>query len=329
MHAGDVPHGGIGMIDMEKVLMANDISPVFFPGHYDFSLIGKCKRMMFLLRKMITFSTGHYVCVFKMPINAKVVKLLIRWLSTRKNIRLICYISDIDGIRDASDSLLQKELMFYKKFRYFIVHNSRMEEYLKQHIPAAKFSSIQLFDFLATPVTIKRHKSLEIAFAGNLFKSLFLEKTDKELKSSSVVLHIYGMNVTEAMLTQRSNCFHGVVGPYELPAAMKGAFGLVWDGDSGLGPKGAFGDYMRLIAHHKTSLYLMAGMPVIVYEDAGTAEIIVNEGAGFTISKLSEIEGKINCLTDDAYDQMCTNAQRLAMKLSKGEFLQEALSKLL
>ena len=50
--------------------------------------------------------------------------------------------------------------------------------------------------------------------------------------------------------------------PDELPAALEGGFGLVWDGDSAETCSGVFGEYLRYNNSHKASLYLASGFPL-------------------------------------------------------------------
>ena len=52
--------------------------------------------------------------------------------------------------------------------------------------------------------------------------------------------------------------------PDELPSALEGSFGLVWDGDSSKTCSGVFGEYLRYNNSHKASLYLASGFPIIV-----------------------------------------------------------------
>lgn len=326
MHKHSVAHGGIGLIDMEKILYANGFEPVFFPAHYDFSFLGKIRRLAFFLKTVLRLSGGKFICVFKVPVQAKLVYYLLHFCSRKSNVTFVCYVADLDGLRGGDERLFKKEIQFLKRFKNFIVHTPEMQQLLMDNGVNGLFSPLYLFDFLAAPNLIKREKSCQVAFAGNLFKSTFLENVDQIAASTQLHFHIYGPNQSVEMENQKSATYHGCFEPYDLPAIMKGAFGLVWDGDGVEKPIGLFGDYMQFIAHHKASLYLMAGMPVIVYDKAGTSKIIVEANAGFAVSSLAEIEERINALTDAEYQVMAENAQSLAKRLSSGTFLLKALT---
>jgi hypothetical protein len=70
-------------------------------------------------------------------------------------------------------------------------------------------------------------------------------------------------------------------------------------------------------------------MPLIVYEKAGSAELIKRYNIGFTIRNLFEIEEKIMSLSDTEYRQMCTNTHELAEKISSGACLTSALQEII
>ncbi|HEX4371979.1 MAG TPA: hypothetical protein VHZ50_01620, partial [Puia sp.] len=141
--------------------------------------------------------------------------------------------------------------------------------------------------------------------------------------------NLYGTGVTELMIVQKNVFYKGVFEPYTLPNLLEGAFGLVWDGDKIDSEGGSIGHYMQYITHHKISLYILSGMPIIIYEKAGAAELIKQYHIGFTINNLFEIEEKIKTLTNDDYNKMTSNMHALARKISSGGFLKNALTEII
>ena len=131
-----------------------------------------------------------------------------------------------------------------------------------------------------------RALSRDIVFAGNLEKSVFLEKLG-ELASPGNGLHfyLYGPGCTEKMRSQENATWMGIEKPYDLPAKLKGSFGLLWDGESIGEPGGSLGDYMRYISHHKLSLYILSGLPLIVPEIAGSATMVEKYKIGISCKK--------------------------------------------
>ena len=76
--------------------------------------------------------------------------------------------------------------------------------------------------------------------------------------------HIYGPNYTPEKKCSRI-VYQGEFSADELPAHLKGQFGLIWDGSSVNTCEGNFGEYLRYNNPHKISLYLACGLPVIIW----------------------------------------------------------------
>ena len=86
---------------------------------------------------------------------------------------------------------------------------------------------------------------------------------------------------------------------------------------------------MQYISHHKLSLYILSGLPLIVPAIAGSAMLVEKYKIGITIRSLYELEDKIKNITDGEYQQMKKNMQPLAEKKSAGGCIKEALQKLM
>ena len=322
-------HGGIGFVDAETILMKEGYQPIEFPCHDRFSVKAKWIRLGYLLKSFFSIR-GPAVVVFIFPVYAGMVKLLLKLLSRRRGVHIICFIGDIDGIKDGNKEGLESDIKQLQGYRNFIVHNTAMQHWVEQQIPRSNSAPINFFDFLAKTYEGNRTLSGDIVFAGNLEKSVFLEKIG-ELASSGPGLHfyLYGPGCTELMRAQKNATWLGIEKPYDLPAKLKGSFGLLWDGDSIDEPGGSLGDYMQYISHHKLSLYILSGLPLIVPAIAGSAMLVEKYKIGITIRSLYELEDKIKNITDGEYQQMKKNMQPLAEKISAGGCIKEALQKLM
>src|SRR5689334_14407432 len=126
-------HGGAGFVDAEKILLSQGFQPIFFPHHYGFSLRAKFDRLLFFFKTLFAIKRNSVV-IFLFPVYARINLLLIKWLS-KKNVKIVCYIADIDGIKDGDQKLLRKEISFFKRFKFFIVHNERMRDWLHKNVP--------------------------------------------------------------------------------------------------------------------------------------------------------------------------------------------------
>lgn len=321
-------HGGIGLTDAEKILISEGYTPILFPHQQNFSVAAKISRFFCLFKIVLQIPKGSVV-VFLFPMYAKMAQLLVQLLLLRKNIRLICFITDIDGIKDGDPQKLEEDISFFKKLKYFIVHNDRMQQWLSSRVEGANSAQIVFFDFLAKPVEITREQSRDIVFAGNLEKSTFLEKLYL-LKDKQPALHfnLYGPHQTNSMLLQENATWHGIERPYDLPQKLQGSFGLLWDGDSIDGPGGSLGEYMQYISHHKLSLYILSRLPLIVPSTTAAEELVKKYKIGIALNNLYEIEEKIKSLSDEEYREMQKNMQPLAQKICTGGCLKDALAEL-
>lgn len=236
-------HGGICNIDAEKIFLSLGYKAIQFPGTHDFSIRSKWKRSLYLIRLFFTISSRDLV-VFQFPLYAKIHELLLRMLHI-KGVPIICFISDIEGLRDGNKELLEKEKKAFRRFKLFIVHNERMRQWLQPIVPGAAISQLLFFDYLTTPAHQHRTKDTRIVFAGNLQKSPFIYKLG-QLKTNSpqLLFYIYGAGHGEKNSFPENVTYKGVLPPYELVTQIQGSFGLVWDGPGIESCTGNYGSYL-------------------------------------------------------------------------------------
>jgi hypothetical protein len=318
-------HGGVTCVDAEKVLLKLGFKPISFPHHHNFSLSAKMGRLFFLL-KMIVSAKRRSTVAFLFPVYARMNWLLLRILRL-KGVKLVCIIADIEGMRDSDEDLLKTETRQLRQCRYFIVHNDKMKSLISQIVPGSTCQPLFFFDFLTDPLPIQRTKTNTIVFAGNLEKSKFLLQLDQV--NSPIQFNVYGPGIPEKIIGYTNVQYGGIHKPYAMPGIVQGSFGLIWDGNSIESCTGGYGTYLHYNSQHKLSLYILSSLPVIVWEEAATAELVKEYKIGFTINSLHEIAGKINSLSDDEYRQMQINMRPLAEKISKGECLGVAITQLM
>ena len=329
-HSGrQVYHGGIGNIDAEKIFLQKGFIPLKFPSHYDFSVIAKFRRIFYLIKTAWSLPSHSFV-FFQFPLYARMDKWLVRMLGFRKSVRIVCFLTDIDGIKDGDSKLLCREIKQLRRYPYFVVHNEIMKQWLLSQIAPAAIAVIDFFDFLSTPAGIQREKSFEIAFAGNLEKSKFLLLLEQLKKNApGLIFNVYGQYPSAQLLQQSNINYKGFQLPYQLPAVLEGAFGLVWDGDAIDCPAGNLGDYMKYISPHKLSLYIMSGMPLIVCSSAAAAVLVSKYKIGIAVKSLFELQTAINAVSEEHYRQMAENTKKIASDLSSGKMLGNSIDELL
>lgn len=323
----EVFHGGVGNVDAEKIFLSRGYKALTFPGTFDFSLLSKLNRLLYLIRLFFTISSCDLV-VFQFPLYARVHELLIKLLRI-KGVPVICLILDIEGLRDGNKALLEKDKKALQQFTLFIVHNERMQQWLLPLAPHAAIVQLQFFDFLTTPAQQQRVKDRNIVFAGNLEKSPFVYKLGELTRyCPTLSFSIYGPGLSGADQLPENVAHKGVYPPYELVQLVKGSFGLVWDGPDIESCTGNYGSYLALNSPHKLSLYIMTGIPLLVPEMSASAALVKQYGIGCTIHSLLDLEKVIDSISEQQYHLMVENMRPLARQLSQGYFLTKALDQL-
>lgn len=317
----DYRHGGVGYADAETILSQEGYRSLELPGRTARGLFFFIKRLFYIVQSALRVKAGEKV-VFLFPVYARMNRWLIALLRMRKA-KLICYIGDIDGLKDDDALVLKKEIGFFRQFRHFIVHNEAMSAWLKKQIGERDIRKIDFFDFLVTPAFRPRQPAPEVVFAGNLAIRRFYLQLGKV---NDVVFHVMGAGAEQSLLKIPGVQWHPLMMPRDLPSRLPGSFGLLWDGDEVDGLKGPLGNYFRYITSHKLSLYILAGLPVIVAEEAATAALVKEYNIGVTVSGLVDLAGRINAITLEQYQMMRENMKPLAERISKGECLRSALS---
>ena len=253
-----------------------------------------------------------------------------------KKIQLILIVHDLETLRQQKETehVVSKvrnwteEIQALHAASFIIVHNETMKRYLeKSGIPARKMISLEIFDYLlpvGEPFDQTRFKkNAGVIVAGNLErkKSGYLYSLPEQ-----VHWNLYGVGYADE---GKSNiAYKGSFLPEELIAHLEGGFGLVWDGPSAETCTGIYGDYLRINNPHKTSLYLAAGLPVIIWKEAALASFVEENGVGVTVSSLYEIKEAIDSISDAEYEQMKLNARRVGMRLREGYYLRSAIEKI-
>lgn len=321
-------HGGIGYTDMEVILANEKYTAITIPYRKEFSIKAKIRRVFFLLKCLYEIPNGA-VLIFLYPAYAKLTRLLLSLLS-KKGVKVVCVLMDINGLKDADEKQLKRDMCIFNGYQYFIVHNKKMQEWLNLQLQGKQSACLEFFDFLTSPSQKSRTLSYQIVFAGNLAKSSFLNQL-YTISSRSPLVHfnLYGVGYDPEVNKQLNVSWHGVAKPYDLPEKMEGSFGLVWDGDSVDKPEGSLGDYMQYITHHKLSLYIVSGLPVIVSAFAASAYLVEKYRIGFVVNTLYEIQDKITSLTAIQYSELCENTKPLAEKITAGGCIKNALTELL
>ncbi|SEH30826.1 hypothetical protein [Selenomonas sp. KH1T6] len=247
-----------------------------------------------------------------------------------KGQKIIFLIHDVDSLRSsllhASQVSTAEDIDWLNRAAVLIVHNHKMEEKLREMgVNRPDFVELGVFDYLIEGEPQPKKFQRRVTFAGNLGKSAFLPAwlaADRDYD-----IDLYGMNWRPEEHPAEKVSYHGSMPARQLPTAFTGGFGLVWDGDSIETESGMMGEYNKYNNPHKFSLYLAAGLPVIVWKQAAVAEIVEKYGIGFCVDSLQEINDLLAGLTEQEYQAMCRRIEPLQHKVVSGGYLSNAMDK--
>lgn len=252
---------------------------------------------------------------------------MITFVKKVKKNKLIYIIHDLDAVRDCyeDNKAVEKELRKLSKIDYIVAHNKYMINFLKNRgITKNNIISLDIFDYYLPNNNIKKNyqkgDTNVLVFAGNLdpSKTGFIYKLDKMNKEYN--LNLYGK--TDYKFNTLNYC--GKSKPEDLPNKMSGDYGLVWEGDE------LFMDelkhpYIMLNNPHKVSLYIVSGLPVIIWRKAALADFIIDNNLGIVIDNLLELDDRLNKISYEEYALMKKNTLKMRKKLINGEHLKMAL----
>ena len=253
-----------------------------------------------------------------------------------RGVKFYLVIHDVETLRHVGNSAVK---LRHKVRNYFqekaaltsvdgiIVHNDIMKNALTiQGVPSDKMVSLEIFDYLIPNFAEKPNlqKDQPIIVAGNLnpAKSGYLYNLPDQ-----PAYNLYGVGYDESRALKNTTYF-GSFMPDDLPNALQGSFGLVWDGDSSETCKGSFGNYLRINNSHKASLYLASGFPLVVWKESALAHFVLDKQCGIAIDSLHDLQKALDDLTDQDYMELSANARQVGVAIRSGDYLKSAISKL-
>ena len=292
------------------------------------------KYTFFWIRMLLTVPGGSDI-IYQHPtlgkrMNAVVIPVVLKL----KKFNFIAVIHDleslrggIDGLFSVSKSYSSREMALLSRCGYVISHNKHMTDYLvSKGVKASSIVELELFDYLSPePAPEPCEDRHAVCIAGNLArgKSGYIYHLYDKGTNDGIRLYLYGNNYEDPGISEMN--YMGSFDPTQLPGKLYGSFGLVWDGPDADDCTGNTGNYLKYNNPHKTSLYLSAGIPVIIWEKAAMADFIRANGVGFTISSLNEIREKIDAIPEAEYTKMRANAKAVSDKVRGGYYLKKAI----
>ena len=250
--------------------------------------------------------------------------------------KVILFLHDVETIRlsDSSSRSIFERVVESEERRALraadcvIAHNEKMRDALVSRlgVDPSKIICLELFDYLLPGFKEEENQfswDKPIVVAGNLSenKAGYLSELPEELS-----FNLYGVNYNPKQ-NKENVSYKGSYPSDDLPKAIEGSYGLVWDGPSAATCDGCFGEYLRINNPHKASLYLAIGMPVIVWKESALADLVRNEGIGFAVTSLDELPHVLENVSAEDYRQMRERVRGFSGRLKSGYHTVSALAK--
>ncbi len=297
---------------------------------FHFKLTGEWNKHLVCLKKGDTVYI-QFPLIEHFLFQYSVIKAL-----NRRGVVVILIIHDLEILRNSR----RKDLTLFKRMRMsieertsirfagvLVSHNCHMESCLRDiGVKEPRIVNLGIFDYLTDEEEDHETGTDEgIIIAGNLsrYKAGYVYNLP-----SGCRFNLYGIGYDDSLNSSNANIFYyGAFNPKELIGAMAGKYGLVWDGESSNTCSGVSGEYLKINNPHKTSLYLAAGIPVIVWNKAAIADIIRENNCGLCVGSLDDLDIVIARITDAEYMEMKKNAEKLGAKLRSGYFMKNAVTR--
>ena len=263
------------------------------------------------------------------------INSLLKSLKNR-GVNIFLLIHDSETLRFVNDKTLPFRMKLRMKLTEsdtfhsvtgIIAHNPIMKSVLvDKGVSEDKIVSLGIFDYLIPNFQEKTGltKNQPIIVAGNLAqeKAGYLYSLPAE-----PAYNLYGVGFDESRALENETYFGSFL-PDELPAALEGGFGLVWDGDTAETCSGVFGEYLRYNNSHKASLYLASGFPLVVWKRSALSHFVLEQGCGIAVESLHDLKATIENLSDDDYQTLVENTKRVGQEIRDGHYLITALNNL-
>lgn len=249
-----------------------------------------------------------------------------------RGVKVVALVHDLGCCRRKALTV-EKEVARLNCADYVIATNPVMAERLGQMGVKSMIGSLDMWDNLSTPASepatntnVAGHDDkVHIAYAGsiNRRKNSFLFAVGNVV--DRCVIDIYGSGFAGAQVEAPEKFVdHGFVRAEDLIGSMSGDYGLVWDGDSIDACTGDFGEYLALNTPHKLSLYVRAGVPVIIWSGAAMARFVKDNNIGLCVDSLRDVDGAVAAVSSAKYAAMKSNVENMSRNLQHGFYFRRA-----
>lgn len=72
---------------------------------------------------------------------------------------------------------------------------------------------------------------------------------------------------------------------------------------------------------------MAAGIPVITWKEAAIADFVKEQNVGILVGSLCNLKNELDKVTDEEYEIMKKNAEKISLKVREGYYFKTALDK--
>lgn len=290
-------------------------------GHF-FAMKKLCYRIrkfFILIHSVLTIKRGTLLLLQYplAPIDEMLTLFFCRCMK-RKKCYLVLLVHDIGHFR-LTGNFGKVETKILNTASELILHTPRMQKLIEENDVNRPSKLLWLFDYLTDEVPRRgcyQENSHNVAFAGALHKSEFLNNL-KDVHYNGIQLHLYGNKPSDTADYPGWMKYIGRFSP-ENVTMLTEEWGLVWDGDGIDSLHGPLGNYLKYNSSHKVSLYIAAGIPVIVSKESALAEFVEENKLGITVSSLLELDKRIIHQDKEELQLIREHVDKMSAVLRKG-----------
>lgn len=342
--------GGLKAIrDVEDILKSNgyEIIKDFSPLDYQYMTYDKYKNIYYpsaltkiedsilvLQYPYFDINRFSYESILKYSKNLGIITVaLIHDINSARGFNERISLSNYEHsyMTNVTDCISEKnEINLLNQHDFLIVHSESMKKWLEYRGVTSTFVIKEAFDYLHSgDLTTRNDKTFggyEIVYAGSLkkYKCGFIYNLSQ---IKNVKFNLYGDGFEQKYMDPYDNKrYFGSFNSNEIVCKLSGDFGLIWDGDSLDTCGGKMGQYLSINYPHKVSLYILANLPVIVWDKSSVSKFILENNIGITISSLNELSEKLQSITYEEYNIMKNNTLSIRKKLMDGYYLKKSLN---
>ena len=299
------------------------------------SAIGAIKNFLGITMALIRLPFKS-VLFTQYPVN-KYRKYIV-FMASLKGCKVFTVVHDVSFLRKRTKDKAA-ELRNICKSDAVVVHNPTMVKWFLDEGVKIPVINLELFDYVAEKRPsqndiIEEKKQYNLVYAGGYggVKNKYVYDIDK-IDARNFNLKLYGRGFEEerrlVAKEKSSVLYEGAFPADEIPYKITGDFGLVWDGESAETCSGQYGEYLKFNNPHKTSLYILCGLPIVIWKEAALAPFIMDNNLGLAISSLEELSDVLENLTFDDYKTMKENVLVFQKKVMSGAFGKAAINEAL